>query len=140
MDMDPIDKARQDVDPAETAEWLEALDAVMEREGPERAHYLLETLVDKARRSGAYLPYKATTAYLNTIPVQAQEPLPGDADIEWRIRSIVRWKRWRWWSAPIMTTRDWAGTSRPSPPPPPSTTSASTISSTPRRSSTAATW
>ena len=91
MYMDPIDKARQDIDPAETAEWLEALEAVMEREGPSRAHYLLEALVEKARRSGAYLPYKATTAYLNTIPVQAQEPSPGDADLEWRIRSIIRW-------------------------------------------------
>ena len=91
MFMDPTLKARQDIDPAETAEWLEALEAVMDREGPERAHFLLEALVEQARRSGAYLPYKATTAYLNTIPVQAQEPLPGDADIEWRIRSIVRW-------------------------------------------------
>ena len=63
----------------------------MEHEGPERAHYLLEALVEKARRTGAYLPYKATTAYLNTIPVQAQEPSPGDADLEWRIRSIIRW-------------------------------------------------
>ncbi|MDE2976525.1 MAG: pyruvate dehydrogenase (acetyl-transferring), homodimeric type, partial [Acidobacteriota bacterium] len=85
------DTVRQDIDPAETAEWLEALEAVMDREGPERAHFLLEALVDQARRSGAYLPYKATTAYLNTIPVRAQEPLPGDAEIEWRIRSIVRW-------------------------------------------------
>ncbi|MCY3934093.1 MAG: pyruvate dehydrogenase (acetyl-transferring), homodimeric type, partial [Acidobacteria bacterium] len=85
------DTARQDIDPAETAEWLEALEAVMDREGPERAHFLLEALVDQARRSGAYLPYKATTAYLNTIPVRAQEPLPGDAELEWRIRSIIRW-------------------------------------------------
>ena len=91
MYMDPIDKARHDIEPAETAEWLEALEAVMEREGPERAHYLLEALVEKARRSGAYLPYKATTAYLNTIPVHAQAPSPGDADLEWRIRSIIRW-------------------------------------------------
>ncbi len=96
MDMDPTnrpraDAARQDIDPAETAEWLEALEAVMDREGPERAHFLLEALVDQARRSGAYLPYKATTAYLNTIPVRAQEPLPGDAELEWRIRSIIRW-------------------------------------------------
>ena len=91
MDMDATDRIRRDVDPEETAEWLEALDAVMEREGPERAHFLLEALVDKARRSGAYLPYKATTAYLNTIPVHAQAPSPGDAEIEWRIRSIVRW-------------------------------------------------
>ena len=50
----------QDVDPLETREWVEALDAVLEIEGPDRAHFLLEQLVDKARRSGAYLPYTAT--------------------------------------------------------------------------------
>jgi pyruvate dehydrogenase E1 component len=82
---------RQDDDPEETREWVEALEAVLDRGGPERAHYLLETLVDKARRSGAYLPYKATTAYLNTIPVHQEERSPGDAELEWRIRNMIRW-------------------------------------------------
>ena len=49
-----------DIDPQETQEWLEAIDAVLANEGTERAHFLLETLIDKARRSGAYLPYNAT--------------------------------------------------------------------------------
>ena len=80
-----------DQDPAETREWLEALAAVIENEGPERAHYLIEQLVDKARRSGINLPYKANTAYLNTIPLHRQEHSPGDAGLENRIRSYVRW-------------------------------------------------
>ncbi|HSH42791.1 MAG TPA: pyruvate dehydrogenase (acetyl-transferring), homodimeric type [Arenicellales bacterium] len=80
-----------DVDALETREWLEALEAVIEREGPQRAHFLLEKLIDKARRSGAYLPYKLTTAYLNTIPAAQEQRSPGDAAIEWRIRSLIRW-------------------------------------------------
>jgi pyruvate dehydrogenase E1 component len=82
---------KPDIDPQETQEWLDALEAVLEQEGVERAHFLLERLVDKARRSGAYLPYSANTAYLNTIPVQQQERYPGDRAMERRIRSIVRW-------------------------------------------------
>ncbi|WP_032097493.1 MULTISPECIES: pyruvate dehydrogenase (acetyl-transferring), homodimeric type [unclassified Alteromonas] len=85
------DMMHQDVDPQETKEWLDALESVFEEEGVERAHYLLEKLVDKARRSGAHLPYDATTAYINTIPA-AQEPnMPGDLTIEARIRAAIRW-------------------------------------------------
>ncbi len=80
-----------DSDPQETQEWLESLQAVLEQEGPDRAHYLLERLIDKARRSGAYLPYSANTAYLNTIPAAKEERSPGDAALEWRIRSYIRW-------------------------------------------------
>ncbi|MDH3639377.1 MAG: pyruvate dehydrogenase (acetyl-transferring), homodimeric type, partial [Gammaproteobacteria bacterium] len=80
-----------DIDALETKEWLDALDSVLEREGPERAHFLLEKLIDKARRSGAYLPYSLNTAYVNTIPVAHEERSPGDAAIEWRIRSLIRW-------------------------------------------------
>jgi pyruvate dehydrogenase E1 component len=82
---------KPDIDPLETQEWLDALEAVLENEGVERAHFLLERLIDKARRSGAYLPYSANTAYLNTIPVQQQQRFPGDRAMERRIRSIVRW-------------------------------------------------
>ncbi|MBK1720449.1 pyruvate dehydrogenase (acetyl-transferring), homodimeric type [Thiocystis violacea] len=82
---------KPDIDPQETQEWLDSLDAVLENEGVERAHFLLERLIDKARRSGAYLPYSANTAYLNTIPVQRQERFPGDRAMERRIRSFVRW-------------------------------------------------
>ncbi len=80
-----------DIDPQETQEWLDSLDAVLENEGIERAHFLLERLIDKARRSGAYLPYSARTAYLNTIPVQREQPFPGDLAMERRIRSFARW-------------------------------------------------
>ncbi|WP_020647860.1 pyruvate dehydrogenase (acetyl-transferring), homodimeric type [Solimonas variicoloris] len=80
-----------DIDPQESREWLEALDAVLDREGPERAHFLLERLIERARRNGALIPFSANTAYLNTIPPHLEERSPGDHEIEWRIRSIVRW-------------------------------------------------
>ena len=80
-----------DIDPLETQDWLEALESVLENEGAERAHFLLEKLVEKARRSGAYLPYSANTAYINTIPTGKEERSPGDHAIEHRIRSYVRW-------------------------------------------------
>ncbi|SDI42968.1 pyruvate dehydrogenase E1 component [Ferrimonas sediminum] len=80
-----------DVDPQETQEWLGALAAVLEQEGPERAHYLLEQMIDKARRSGGHLPYKATTAYVNTIPVGHEPQMPGNQELEHRIRAIIRW-------------------------------------------------
>ena len=82
---------KPDIDPQETQEWLDSLDAVLENEGVERAHYLLERLIDKARRSGAHLPYTANTAYVNTIPVQQQDRFPGDRAMERRIRSFIRW-------------------------------------------------
>ncbi len=82
---------KPDIDPQETEEWLDALDGVLEHEGVERAHYILERLIDKARRSGAYLPFSANTAYVNTIPVTKQEPFPGDQAMERRIRSFIRW-------------------------------------------------
>ena len=80
-----------DIDPAETQEWRDALTSVLEREGETRAHYLLEELIDLALRSGVYIPYRPTTAYLNTIRAVHEERSPGDAAIEWRIRSLVRW-------------------------------------------------
>ena len=80
-----------DIDSQETQEWLEALDSVMAQDGIERAHYLLEQLIAKARKSGAYLPYSANTAYLNTIPPSREERAPGDPGMEWRIRSLIRW-------------------------------------------------
>jgi pyruvate dehydrogenase E1 component len=82
---------QNDADPQETREWLDALEGVLDVEGPDRAHFLLESLVDKARRSGAHLPYSANTSYINTIPAHAEDPLPGDQEIEHRIRSLIRW-------------------------------------------------
>ncbi len=80
-----------DLDSQETQEWLDALEAVLDEEGPERAHFLLESLIEKARRSGAHLPYDATTAYVNTIPAGQEPTMPGDQSIEARIRSAIRW-------------------------------------------------
>ncbi|QHS10590.1 pyruvate dehydrogenase (acetyl-transferring), homodimeric type [Sinimarinibacterium sp. NLF-5-8] len=84
-------RAADDIDPVETREWLEALDAVLHNAGTERAHFLLETLIEKARRSGAFLPFSANTAYINTIPTHMELRSPGDHDLEWKIRSIIRW-------------------------------------------------
>jgi len=81
----------QDIDPQETQEWLESLEAVLESDGVERAHSILEALIDKARRNGAHLPYTATTAYLNTIPAGQEPQMPGDRTIEAKIRSAIRW-------------------------------------------------
>ncbi|HYQ80287.1 MAG TPA: pyruvate dehydrogenase (acetyl-transferring), homodimeric type, partial [Anaeromyxobacteraceae bacterium] len=86
-----MDHQRPDADPQETREWLEALEGVLEREGPERAHFLIEQLIDRARRSGAYLPFSANTAYINTIPVEKQAHFPGDFAIETTIRHYIRW-------------------------------------------------
>ena len=83
--------AANDADSQETKEWLDALEAVLEREGPERAHFLLQKLIDTARQSGAYLPFSANTAYLNTIPPHMEERSPGDHALEERIRSYTRW-------------------------------------------------
>jgi pyruvate dehydrogenase E1 component len=80
-----------DLDPEETHEWLEALESVLEREGPERAHFLIESLIDKARRKGVHLPHRATTAYVNTIHPTDEEKAPGEPGLEHRIRSIIRW-------------------------------------------------
>jgi len=82
---------QHDIDPIETREWLDALSAVLENEGVERAHFLLEQLIDNARRSGATLPFTNNTAYLNTIPPYLEQRTPGDAELEYRIRSFIRW-------------------------------------------------
>ena len=75
----------------ETQEWLEALEAVLDREGPDRAHFLIERLTDLARRSGSNIPYSPNTAYLNTIPAGLEPAHPGDLALEERIRSYIRW-------------------------------------------------
>ena len=80
-----------ETDALETQEWLDALTAVIETEGTNRAHFLLEAMIDKARRSGSNLPYNATTAYVNTIPTHLQQRLPGDPEMERRVRALVRW-------------------------------------------------
>ena len=80
-----------DHDPQETQEWLDALDALIEAAGEEKAHFLIEKLVDQARRTGVNLPYSANTAYVNTIPVDQQQRIPGDQAMEHKLRSYIRW-------------------------------------------------
>jgi pyruvate dehydrogenase E1 component len=81
----------EDLDPAETREWIEALDSVLAFEGADRAFDLLDEVVAEARRKGARVPYSATTPYLNTIPVDKEDAHPGDRALEHRIRSLIRW-------------------------------------------------
>jgi len=80
-----------DNDPQETQEWLDALESIIEIEGDEKAHHILEKLIDMARRSGVNLPYSSNTAYVNTIPVDQQQRITGNQDIEHKIRSYIRW-------------------------------------------------
>ncbi|HEY5761960.1 MAG TPA: pyruvate dehydrogenase (acetyl-transferring), homodimeric type [Rhodocyclaceae bacterium] len=80
-----------DADPQETREWVDALQGVITQEGPQRAHFLIETLIGQAREDGIDIPYSATTEYINTIPVELQARIPGDQNIEHTIRSYTRW-------------------------------------------------
>jgi pyruvate dehydrogenase E1 component len=80
-----------DADAHETQEWLDALAAVIEQEGPERAHYLIEKLIEEARAAGIYVPYSANTAYVNTIPPDREVRSPADHALENRLRAYVRW-------------------------------------------------
>ncbi|HKM61379.1 MAG TPA: pyruvate dehydrogenase (acetyl-transferring), homodimeric type [Acidisphaera sp.] len=80
-----------DVDPAEVAEWTDALDSVLAFEGPARASYILEQLTSEAKRRGAPVPYSANTPYLNTIRPDQEARHPGDRAIEHKIRSLIRW-------------------------------------------------
>lgn len=83
--------AANDADSQETREWLDALSAVIGAEGGERAHFLLEQLIDHARQAGIDVPFSANTAYVNTIPVDQEEHSPGNVDIEERLRAYMRW-------------------------------------------------
>ena len=87
----PLQPAANDPDSLETQEWLDALEAVLEREGPDRAHFLIEKLTETARTGGVTLPYTPHTPYVNTIPAHMEERSPGDVTLEERIRSLCRW-------------------------------------------------
>ena len=80
-----------DVDPTETREWVEALEAVVSLDGPERASELLDAVVSDARRHGLKPAHDLTTPYVNTIPVELEAQMPGDHDVERRLRSLIRW-------------------------------------------------
>ena len=83
--------ATSDIDPQETLEWLAALGSTFEADGPERVHFLLQQLADEARRRGVESPYNANTPYLNTIPADREPPVPGDPDLERKLRGYNRW-------------------------------------------------
>ena len=87
----PANAAALDTDAQETREWLEALDAVISAEGPERAHFLLEKLIEEARHNGIDRPFSATTPYINTIEPVDEERSPGNLEIEGRLRAYMRW-------------------------------------------------
>ena len=129
-----------EVDPQETREWLEALDAVVASDGPQRAQFLLERVVGHAQLTGAAPAPAGTTPYLNTIPPQDEPPHPVDEALERRVRSIVRWNA----IATILNAeQDLVASSAATSPAtsrrPSSTRPASTTSGTRRRTSTAAT-
>ncbi|HZE90160.1 MAG TPA: pyruvate dehydrogenase (acetyl-transferring), homodimeric type, partial [Rhizobacter sp.] len=83
--------AANDADAQETREWLDALSAVIGAEGGERAHFLLEQLIDHARQAGVDMPFSANTAYVNTIPTDQEAQSPGNLEIEERLRAYMRW-------------------------------------------------
>ena len=89
--LDPVLADNLDVDPLETAEWLESLEAVLRTEGPDRVRFLIETLIARADRLGLRMPTGITTPYLNTIPTEDQPLYPGNRALERKIKSIIRW-------------------------------------------------
>ncbi|MEI8655315.1 MULTISPECIES: pyruvate dehydrogenase (acetyl-transferring), homodimeric type [Vibrio] len=82
---------KHDVDALETQEWLAALESVVREEGVERAQFILEEVLEKARLDGVDMPTGVTTNYINTIPAAQEPAYPGDTTLERRIRSIIRW-------------------------------------------------
>ncbi|MCB1554648.1 MAG: pyruvate dehydrogenase (acetyl-transferring), homodimeric type, partial [Xanthomonadales bacterium] len=90
--MNPLqDILDADLDPTETQEWIDAMNAVIQHDGTERAHQLLERMVEVSRRAGTMLPFQPTTDYINTIPPHLEAKSPGDQALEWKIRCILRW-------------------------------------------------
>ena len=83
--------ANGDVDVAETNEWLDSLESVLQNRGQDRARFLLSELEHKAIRDGVRLPFTANTPYINSIPPNRQPPFPGSREIERRIKSLARW-------------------------------------------------
>ncbi len=84
-------KVVDDADPLETQEWLESIDSVLTAHGPERAHFLLERLIDHTRRAGGYLPFKPNTAYVNSISAAQEKAYPGNRALERRLEAYIRW-------------------------------------------------
>src|SRR2546425_2366798 len=88
-----------DIDPDETTEWVESLDAVIDQRGPKRARYIMLRLLERARERQVGVPPLTTTDYINTIPPEREPWFPGDEYVERRIRAYIRW------NAAVMVTR-----------------------------------
>ncbi len=84
-------EASDDLNPQETAEWVEALDDIIDEVGPDRASYLLERLMERAANLGVQVPLRWNTPYMNTIPPEEEVAYPGNREIERRIKSLIRW-------------------------------------------------
>ena len=80
-----------DLNPRETAEWLEALDQIVDAAGPDRVNYILEKLTERARDNGVDVPIRSTTDYINTIPPEREVPYPGDRVLERKLKGLMRW-------------------------------------------------
>ncbi len=78
-------------DPQETREWIDAIEGVIQHEGPGRAQELITAVVDAAQRGGAHVSLGLSTPYINTIPASEQAPMPGNDELETRLRHYVRW-------------------------------------------------
>jgi pyruvate dehydrogenase E1 component len=87
----PAPSVEGDIDPEETAEWLDSLEGVLRSQGPDRARFLLEALLEKAHNEGVQLPFTANTPYLNTIHVSEQPTFPGNRELERKIKNYIRW-------------------------------------------------
>ncbi|MCB1996081.1 MAG: pyruvate dehydrogenase (acetyl-transferring), homodimeric type, partial [Rhodoferax sp.] len=83
--------AAPDADAQETREWLDALGALIETEGRERGHFILEQLLEEARERGIDMPFSATTGYVNTIEPEDEAKSPGNLELEGRLRAYMRW-------------------------------------------------
>jgi pyruvate dehydrogenase E1 component len=88
-----------DIDPEETGEWLDSLDAVIQSQGRQRARFLMLKLLERARANHVGVPALRSTDYINTIPPEAEPWFPGDEHVERRIRAYIRW------NAAIMVSR-----------------------------------
>src|SRR6202167_4169122 len=88
-----------DIDPEETAEWIDSFDAVVDAQGRPRARFLLMKLIERARALQVDFPSTVSTPYVNTIPRDEEPWFPGDEYLERRIRAMIRW------TAAVMATR-----------------------------------
>ena len=129
-----------DADPAETAEWREALSALIASEGPERARFILDQLAAMARTPQVGWSPELVTPYVNTIPVEQQPAFPGDLAIEERLASLMRWNALAMVAKANGAYGELGGQSPATRARPTCSRWASTISSTPGATRTAATW